>query len=200
MVPFPHNCKRCLELARANTANPFPPNHREPRTVAYQTIFFDKKYAISAWPVRWHASRRTIWPSPPPKRESRTSHKIKDASRSSRRVATTVVRLMTGRVFVCSYTARFHPHKGTTCPACRVNPQIVEHVIKFYPRYEKVRAAYLFLTAPDISLLAFFGGIKKDGNQSSLKVTKGCFPVHMCIILSHVFVSLISPPPTRASP
>ena len=76
MVPFPQNCKRCLELARANTANPFPPNHREPRTVAYQTIFFAKEYAISAWQVRWHnASRRTIWPSPPPKRETRTSHK-----------------------------------------------------------------------------------------------------------------------------
>lgn len=129
MVPFLQSCKRYLELAHANTAYPFPRNHREP------------------WPTKPNLPRSarsqpgksdgTTPPdalSDPPRRSNgKPVSVIKDASRGSRQAATTVVRLVTGRVFVGSYTARFHPHKGTSCPTCRVNPQTVKHVNKFYP-------------------------------------------------------------------
>lgn len=45
--------RQCLELAQTNATNSFPPNHREPQTLFYQTESA-KTRAITAWQARWH--------------------------------------------------------------------------------------------------------------------------------------------------
>ena len=75
-----------------------------------------------------------------------------------------MVRVVTGHAFVGSYSARFHPGKRTSCPACGVNPQTVEHTIKVCSRYKGARTAHLSPIA-HLSLRAVFG-TKKGGRHS----------------------------------
>jgi len=86
-----------------------------------------------------------------------------------------VVRVVTGHALVCSYSARFHPGKRTSCPACRVNPQTVEHTIKVCPRYKRAGTTHLSPIA-HLSLSTVFG-TKKGGKalHKFLEVTKVCF-------------------------
>jgi hypothetical protein len=61
--------KRCIDLAQTNAANPWPPNHREPNTIAFQKAS-SKASAIAAWQACWHnTDRRTqaylALPAPP---------------------------------------------------------------------------------------------------------------------------------------
>ena len=121
--PSPPGLKYCLELAKVNAANPFPPNHWEPQTLVHQTEAA-KQYAISAWQARGHnAHSHTGLPYPPGPPDGELAPVIRGTSGGSRQAATTVVRLVTGHAFVSSYTARFYPHKRTSCPGCGVNGQ-----------------------------------------------------------------------------
>jgi hypothetical protein len=101
---------------------------------------------------------------------------IKGTTGGSRHASSTLIHLITSHAFVGSYAARFHSRKRTSCPECGVNPHTVEHVIKYYPRFARARAAHLTPTAPDLSLPTLFG-TKKGGKAflTFLEVTKACF-------------------------
>ncbi len=43
---------RCMDLTCNTTSTPFPPNHREPNTIAFQKVMA-KQLAIFAWQARW---------------------------------------------------------------------------------------------------------------------------------------------------
>ncbi|KAF8467036.1 hypothetical protein DFH94DRAFT_620613, partial [Russula ochroleuca] len=123
--------KRCTDLARSHATAPWPPNHREPNTIATQKQE-SKELAISAWQARWHnADQRSqaylALPSPP---TGKLPPVISSAAGSSRTALVTLIRLITGHAFVGSYTARFHPRKATHCPDCGVNLQTVAHIIQ----------------------------------------------------------------------
>jgi len=67
--PKPQGITRCIELAHLGAANPLPPNHHEPHTIAHQRESA-KEQVMAAWQARWHnADRRSrtylALPSPP---------------------------------------------------------------------------------------------------------------------------------------
>src|SRR5260370_575278 len=59
----------CMDRACNTTSTPFPPNHREPNTIAFQKVMA-KQLAISTWQARWcNTNRHPPCPpqsSPPP--------------------------------------------------------------------------------------------------------------------------------------
>ena len=169
--------RRCIDLARANTAAPLPPDHQEPHTIAHQKSS-SKELALSAWQARWHnADRRSqaflALPSLP---SGKLPPVIVGAAGGSRTASATLVRLITGHAFVGSYTARFHPRKATHCPECGVNPQTVEHVILHCSRFERARVTHLAPIAPTLSLRFLFG--TEEGGKALLaflEESKACF-------------------------
>ena len=169
--------KRCIDLTQTNAANPWPPNHREPNTIAFQKAS-SKASTIAAWQARWHnADRRTqaylALPAPP---SGKPPPVISGAAGGSRSASSTLIRLITGHAFIGSYTARFHPRKPTHCPDCGTNPQTVAHIIQLCPRYTRARATHLIPVAPDLSLSTLFG--TKEGGKALinfLEETKACF-------------------------
>ena len=169
--------KRCIDLAQTNAANPWPPNHREPNTIAFQKAS-SKASAIAAWQARWHnADRRTqaylALPAPP---SGKPPPVISGAAGGSHSASSTLIHLITGHAFIGSYTARFHPQKPTHCPDCGTNPQTVAHIIQLCPRYTRARATHLIPVAPDLSLSTLFG--TKEGGKALinfLEETKACF-------------------------
>ncbi|KAH9984562.1 hypothetical protein BJV77DRAFT_1071981 [Russula vinacea] len=133
--------RRCIDLARANTTAPLPPDHQEPHTIAHQKSS-SKELALSAWQARWHnADRRSqaflALPSPP---LGKLPPVIVGAAGGSRTASATLIRLITGHAFVGSYTACFHPRKATHCP-----------------EFERARVTHLALIAPTLSLHFLFG-------------------------------------------
>lgn len=118
---------RYLELAQANTANPFPPNHR--------------KVANLGLPIQNSQGARHPRPGKPDGTTRPNAHKptwlslphwtgnlphsskAHQESQGKAQAAATVVHLVTGHAFVVSYSPCFHPCKQTSCPACGVNVQ-----------------------------------------------------------------------------
>lgn len=157
---------------------PFPPNHREPHTVSHQQAT-SHELAIRTWQGRnWHNADRhgqtfRTLPEPPTGKPPPT---IRAAAEAPRKVASTLVRMITGHTFIGSYYSRFHPRKPTHCPGCGFTPQTVEHVIQSCPRFARARATHLLPIARDLSLSILLGTTK--GGKAMvcfLEETKACF-------------------------
>ena len=170
--------KRCIDLARSHATTPFPPFHREPHTVSHQQAT-SHEIAIETWQGRsWHnADRRgqtfRALPEPP---TGKLPPVIRAAAEAPRKVASTLVRMITGHAFIGSYYSRFHPRKPTHCPDCGFNPQSVEHIIQSCPRYAHAQATHLLPVSQDLSLAILFGTTK--GGKALvrfLEEMKACF-------------------------
>src|SRR5260370_41149351 len=138
-----------------------------------------KQLAISAWQARWHAADRRMQaflalPSPP---TGKFPPVIAGAvgGGGSHTASATLIRLITGHVFIGSYTARFHPRKPTHCPDCGARPQTVLHQC---PRYAYARATFLTPAAPDFPYPRYLEPRKAEALIRFLDVTKACFRPH----------------------